>query len=239
MNPVIGIVTRPDKESENLDVQCAYKYYIDAAVEFGGTPIGLLPPQDVFYYDEHPSQIARLTDDEKKIIEQQLDLCDGIMFQGGYTWYEYDEYFLEVAMKKDIPFLGICLGMQMISNYISNPEKITDKTVKIESEINHRQSNVKYAHKVKLKKNSKLYEIYGKENIMVNSHHSYRVIENKDISVGYSPDGVVEAIEIPSVSYGIGVQWHPERMYKYDEGTKALFKSFISASKKRMQNKEK
>ena len=235
MKPVIGIVTRPEKDSDDFHVQCVYKHYIDAIIEFGGIPIGLLPPQDVLYYDESPSQIASLTDNEKKVIERQFDLCDGIIFQGGDKWYEYDEYFLELAIKKDIPFLGICLGMQIINKYISNSERVTDKTVKIESEINHRQTNVKYAHEVKLNKGSKLYDIYGKQDIIVNSHHNYRVIENKDLAVGYSPDGIVEAIEVPDVSYGIGVQWHPERMYKYDEDTRSLFKSFILASSKKME----
>ena len=45
-------------------------------------------------------------------------------------------------------------------------------------------------------------------------------------AVGYSDDGLIEAVE-GSGDFQIGVQWHPERMLDFDEGSVRLFKAFL------------
>ena len=49
-----------------------------------------------------------------------VDLCDGIIIPGGYRIYEFYKYITEYAIKKDIPVLGICLGMQTLSRIDNN-----------------------------------------------------------------------------------------------------------------------
>ena len=48
---------------------------------------------------------------------------------------------------------------------------------------------------------------------------------------GYSPDGIVEALEAPDKRYVLSVQWHPEDLYNGDEAMKRLFTSFVEAAR--------
>ena len=72
--------------------------------------------------------------EEKQIIDKNLNMCDGIVFPVGKKLTPYDRYLLEQVIKKDIPVLGICLGIQLMSCY--NEEKIIEKN---NTKINHRQ----------------------------------------------------------------------------------------------------
>jgi putative glutamine amidotransferase len=45
----------------------------------------------------------------------------------------------------------------------------------------------------------------------------------------WSPDGLVEALELPQHPFFLGVQWHPENLQAYAE-MKALFQAFIAAA---------
>ena len=51
------------------------------------------------------------------------------------------------------------------------------------------------------------------------------------VATAFSPDGLVEAVEIPGQRFGIGVQWHPECLPNASE-MRALFKAFIEAASK-------
>lgn len=46
--------------------------------------------------------------------------------------------------------------------------------------------------------------------------------------VGVSPDLLIEAIENKNAVFQVGVQWHPERMFSYDEGAKKIIEAFIN-----------
>ena len=127
--------------------------------------------------------------------------------------------------------------MQMMSCYKEDIqlEKNSD------SGINHNQSRTEtYKHKVKILKNSLLYKIIGKEEIEVNSFHNYHVTENHLYNtVAYSEDGLIEAIEYPSNTFNIGVQWHPERMVDYDDSSYKLMTYFIDEAIKYCEEKVK
>ena len=108
----------------------------------------------------------------------------------------FDEYIYKYAKKYNIPYLGICLGMQAMHN---NLKKID----------NHYLTN----HKIFINKNSKLYKIYKSEEITVNSRHKYRIDKLKNLDIAaYSSDDVIEAVEDKTKKFLIGVQWHPEDM---------------------------
>ena len=104
---------------------------------------------------------------------------------------------------------------------------------KNEVEIDHRQRFAEYVHDVNIvDKDSKLYKIFGKETVRVNSKHRLAITKTKDFKVvAYSEDGLIEGIELDRNKFAVGVQWHPEEMITYDEDMKKLMKTFIDSIK--------
>lgn len=143
---------------------------------------------------------------------------DGLILQGGNDAYDYEKRYLEYAYKNNIPTLGICLGMQTMG------EMFNGDLVNV---LNHKYKK-DYVHEVYINKYSKLYEIFGKDKIMVNSRHRSALINTNMDVVGISDDGVIEAIEGEGKDFFIGVQWHPESMFTYDKVQSLLFDYFIN-----------
>lgn len=235
--PIIGLIGRPDIASDEDRVICIWEGSRRSIIQKGGIPILLLPSQDIQYEDFRPREVPKLTEEEKMDLQQMVDLCDGILIPGGYKWYEYDEVIYEYALKKDIPILGICAGMQMMAKIDvcknDTPVAITEKN---ETEINHHQRGKKYIHKVHVQGNTLLKTIVGKNTIQVNSKHNYHIIRTNEFMVSaFSEDGFIEAIELPHKKFVMGVQWHPETMLAYDEYANKIFDEFIE----KCQGKEK
>ena len=99
-----------------------------------------------------------ITMDYKKIINNII-LCDGIILSRGSLFHHNDFKVIRYLYKKNIPTLGICLGMQGISECFGK---------RLEKDIeNHYLTN----HQIKIKKDSLLYKILKKDKITVNSRH--------------------------------------------------------------------
>ena len=97
--------------------------------------------------------------------------------------------------------------------------------------IKNHKNKLSYSHDVILNKGSKLYNIYKKDVIKVNSRHNF-ILKNTNLKItGLSGDGYIEAIEDPSKEFFLGVQWHPETMLEYDPIQNNLFKCFIKYCK--------
>ena len=158
----------------------------------GAMIIPIVQVQDVDYSDTHYNEFAPLTDKEKKEVDEYLDLVDGVVFPGGFKITPYDQYVLERCIDRNIPTLGICLGMQLMSSY-QKPFKV----YKIEGNINHfQEKNNELTHKVRIQKDSLLYEILKQEEIMVNSFHHFHVEENPYyFNCAFSEDGYIEGME--------------------------------------------
>lgn len=75
--------------------------------------------------------------------------------------------------------------------------------------------------------------IFGQNKVRVNSlhHQALRTIGTDLVVAASSPDGVVEAVENPRLTFAVGVQWHPESMFETDELTQKLFQELITKSK--------
>ena len=130
---------------------------------------------------------------------------------------------IDYALEKDIPYLGICAGMQLMAN-----------TENIKNDTNHFQD-----HYIKILENTLLSEIIGEKEILVNSRHNYH-IENsgENLVCAVSNDGIIEAIEYPADYFNIGVQWHPEISYEFDENSKKIIDAFIDASRDRLNERD-
>ena len=191
----------------------------------GAFIIPIVQTGDYDYADSKYSESIELTDKEKEIIDKYLDMVDGVLFPGGYKITIFDEYLLERCIERNIPTLGICLGMQLLSNY-----KRKFRTYENDSFIEHRQEDHNIlTHKVIIDKNSLLYEIIGKDEIMVNSFHKYHVGENDNYTVSCrSEDNYIEGIEMKNKKFVLGVQFHPEISYDFDEDSRKIIDYFIN-----------
>ena len=104
------------------------------------------------------------------------------------------------------------------------------KGEKNNSNINHYQDNDDdLTHRIKIKKNTKLYEILKKEEIEVNSFHNYHVAEPTEGLVinATSEDNNIEGVELKDKTFIMGIQWHPEISYDFDENSKKIIDYFI------------
>ncbi|WP_457610630.1 CTP synthase [Lutibacter sp.] len=163
---------------------------------------------------------------------------------------------VKYARENNIPFLGICLGMQMAVIEFSrnvlglqhaNSTEMNNKTPFPVIDLMEEQKSVTNfggtmrlgAWDCKLAKNSKVRSIYNKKEVISERHrHRYEFNNNYltqiekagMIATGKNPKtNLVEVIEIPSHPWFIGVQYHPE--YKSTVlNPHPLFVDFIKAS---------
>lgn len=228
MKPIIGIVTRPSKDDIGKTASVCLDGFRRALITNGAVPIGIIPPQDVNYVDTKGSDIGLLTDEDKEVLIRQIELCDGIIFQGGNRWYSYDVFICDYCIKHNIPSLYICMSMQLLGKTDMMNNEDMRQLIKIEGH----KSELDYVHDVTIKKDSILFDILGKEKIKVNSRHSYSLptVYNYDV-VAKSDDGIIEGIERKDKRFILGLQWHPEMLYSTDEDQNRIFKYFIDKCK--------
>lgn len=214
---IIGILGRPALTDLDNKGVLIYKSICEKIYDYGAIPIGITPTIHGMDFNKE------LTIFEYQKMEELISICDGIILQGGEDMNAYDVTLAQYLYEKDIPTLGICLGMQTMGVALSG------SVVK----VNYHNCKNKYAHYVKIKKNSKLYEIIGREYIYVNSRHNDKVYQTNLDKVAYFEDAL-EALEDKDKKFYVGIQWHPETLD--DENCDKLFKAFLLACKKNTNN---
>lgn len=224
---IIGIIASPSIDSGDNKITFIVDNYRKAIVSKGCIPLIIPPLANIDYTDLKYEEVPELTLMEKNMYLKYLNMCDGLLIPGGNHIYNYIFYVVSEAIKKDIPILGTCMGMQVLAIVDSNYEKCLFKN---ETNIEHCMKGSKYVHKVKINKDSKLYSIIGEEEIEVNSNHNYHIDNlHNFIITSYAPDGIIESIELPNKKFVIGVQWHPEKMFEYDKYQDKLINAFVEA----------
>lgn len=233
--PVIGISAPLHPESGGYRINSDYA---DAVVAAGGIPVlfpaalpagdaelllsgidGVLipggPDVDPLFYGEEPLQGLGLVIRSNDAFEMHL---------------------LKSSRDAHIPILCVCRGVQVL-NVTFGGTLIQDIPSQIPGSLRHMQLPVdrsEPSHSVELVKGSCLCEVYGKETILTNSFHHQCI---RDVAPGFSvtaraKDGVIEAIERREEQI-IGVQWHPESMFRAHPEHLGLFRQLVSfASRK-------
>lgn len=202
-----------------------------------------------------------VTDDN---VADILSDVDGILVPGGFGDRGIDGMIsaIKYARENKVPYLGLCLGMQLtIVEFARNVLGIDDAH---SSEFNpdsfHQVIHIMpNQHDVTdiggtlrlgsypcvLDKTSKSYALYGKELIHERHRHRYEVnndyrnalTENGMKLVGLSPDGhIVEMIEIPDHPWFIGTQAHPEFKSRPNKAH-PLFKGFVGAALEHLEGR--
>lgn len=133
-------------------------------------------------------------------------------------------------LKRDKPIFAICRGIQML-NAAAGGTLYQDLAAQKRKVIQHSQKAPRWhaSHEVKLTEGSKLRQMFDAPFIRVNSFHHQAVKEVADgfIVSAVAPDGVIEAIESTEHHYVVGVQWHPECMWKRFPIFHKLFQTFV------------
>ena len=131
------------------------------------------------------------------------------------------------------PVLAICRGMQILS--VACGGTIWQDMSLIPGRVlNHMQQSAnrsEVSHRIRIERGSRLRQ-YAGTCLYVNSFHHQAVnFPGRGVSVSaHAQDGTIEAIELDSHPFAIGVQWHPECMYRTSREMRDLFHEFISHS---------
>ena len=160
--------------------------------------------------------------DELERVEELINSCNGIILPGGSNAYEIDLKIAKYLHEQNIPTLGICLGMQILSLAFDGDIAILKD--------NRHQSKEEYVHEVKLKRDNKIASILKKNKILVNSRHNEHITTTDLNITAIAPDMTIEAVEDQNKKFFIGIQWHPESLPN-DIYSKRLFDYFINTLK--------
>lgn len=194
---------------------------------------------------------------EEKGAEVLLKDADGILVPGGFgnRGTEGKILAIQYAREQDIPFLGICLGMQMaiveFSRHVlglrdANSAELDPNTCHPVIDLMPEQNKVKNiggtlrlgAYPCILKEGSLAMSLYGTKEISERHRHRYEVNnayrnvleENGMVLSGLSPDGkIVEMAELPGKHFFIGTQGHPELKSRPNRAH-PLFRGLIAAA---------
>ncbi|MFL6131129.1 MAG: gamma-glutamyl-gamma-aminobutyrate hydrolase family protein [Mycobacteriales bacterium] len=113
---------------------------------------------------------------------------------------------LRAAIDADLPTLGICRGMQLMSAYAGG--KLVQH---LESEGHRGTPGVYTRHPVRTVPGTRLAGILGPDS-EVPSYHHQGVVDAGTLTVSaYAHDGGIEGVEDPAARFCVGVLWHPEQ----------------------------
>lgn len=236
--PVIGLTTYLEQAQTGAwDVPASFlpKVYFEAVTRAGGIAV-LLPPQPV----------------SAAIAGRVLDGLDGLIVTGGKdvdpALYgqvphpatdiprrdrdAWEEALLTAAIDRELPFLGICRGAQVLNVALGGtlhqhlPEVIgSDRYNLGDGRFNRNE--------VAVDADTMLSSLVGDEALTVQSYHHQAIDEvGAGLTVSArSDDGTIQAVELDSVPFGVAVQWHPEE----DADDLRLFEGLVDAARKAMK----
>lgn len=238
---IIGLI------GKYVELQDAYKSILEALIHAGAVNECKVEVVNIHSEDLTPKNAS-----------EKLKSLDGVLVAPGFGSRGIDGKIdaIRYARESNIPFLGICLGMQMACvEYARNvlgldaahSTEMNDDTNNAVIAMMEEQKNITQmggtmrlgAYDCSVKKGSKAYEVYGNETISERHRHRYEFNskyladfeKGGMIATGTNPQtGLVEIMEIPEHPFFMGVQFHPE--YKSTvENPHPLFAALVKAAK--------
>lgn len=244
MKIIIGIVTKPFLTSQitgslwkNLYIK---QDFADILSKYNAVSIGIIPNgislDRINSDDIDLSKEMELTGVEKKHLISQINLCDGLILQGGLSSHKYEVFVAEYAIEHNIPILGICVGFNNIARAVG-----TDVQQDKELAFKHDIYDAEPHHFVTIQKDGEiLCKELAEDTIFVNSIHNMIlsasaaylnkriIIEaiSKNSGMWGIPNVTVEAFSVKDTKFCLAIKWHPE-LLPNDKVTNIIFKKFI------------
>ncbi|HHX76885.1 MAG TPA: gamma-glutamyl-gamma-aminobutyrate hydrolase family protein [Firmicutes bacterium] len=227
---LIGITSDFDYKTHKTWVR---KHYIQAVLAAGGLPFILpsLKPEDA------PAVVGQLRgllltgggDIDPFLLGEEpsprLEEVDPVRDS-------FELALAGVAMKKNLPLLGICRGGQVLA-VAAGGRLVQHLDEACPGRIQHFQKRAPWfaSHSVQIEEGTLLHKITGKRRLKVNSlhHQAVSVVPPGFKAAAYAPDGVVESLESDTASFILGIQWHPEALVESCPDSRNIFSSFVRA----------
>ena len=214
--PVIGLTTYLQRAQTGVwDVRASFlpEAYLNAVTNAGGIAV-LLPPQPF----------------TSQTVESVLDRLDGLIVTGGRdvdpARYgqpphpstdqpatdrdDWEDALLLGAIKRELPFLGICRGAQVLNVALGGTliQHLPDVVGSDRYSIGGDKFN---EVAVEIEPGSELSELIG-AGVAGRVHHHQAIDRLGDgLTVSArAEDGIIQAVELDAVPFGVAVQWHPE-----------------------------
>jgi CTP synthase len=229
-----------------VELQDSYKSILEAIIHAGA-----VNETEVEVISLHSEYI------DESNVQQELKPLDGLIVAPGFgeRGIEGKITAIAYARKNNIPFLGICLGMQMaVIEYARNQVGLPDaNSTEMDPSCKSPVIDLMETQKSIVKKGGTMRlgawdcslnsgtitsEIYAKNSISERHRHRYefnnaftdQVFDDKFIVAGTNPEtGLVEVIEYKDHPWFVGVQFHPEYKSTVSD-PHPLFKDFVKAS---------
>ncbi len=235
--PLIGI-TAADRDEELVTSPwyaasfSVPSEYVDAVRRGGGNPV-LLPPGEEDW-------------------SHWLDVLDGVIITGGSDVAaeayggdpdhpkqekpRVDRDTTELALARQlvagsIPTLFVCRGIQVLNVATGGTlhQHVADS---LEEDIHRLEGEGWVYHDIEVKAGSLTAKAMG-EDVVSGATGHHQAIDRLGAGlepVGWAADGVVEAVEVTSDTWLVGVQWHPEVTAASDATQQGLFDALVAAT---------
>jgi putative glutamine amidotransferase len=234
--PIIGLTSYRQRAQTGVwDVTASFlpAVYVDAVTKAGGIAV-LLPPQEPVDAD---------------LAAQVVGALDGIIITGGgdvaperygAERHEktdprnamrdaWEDALLSAAIEHEVPFLGICRGLQVLN--VNRGGTLVQHLPEVVGDDRYNKGGGTFStNRVSVEGVELAGLLAGDAELDVKSYHHQAV---RDVGTGLrvtarSGDGIVQAIELEDVPFGVAVQWHPEEDAAEDA---RLFEGLVAAAR--------